>query len=104
MTEDVMVEWHHQLNGLEFEQTQEHSEGQGGLLCCSPWGCPELDMTRQLNNSSNSASGGGSGCREKRLTIEATISKLRWGHGTLILASLLFFFNFFFLPLCFCKG
>ena len=23
MTEDVMVEWHHQLNGLEFEQTPE---------------------------------------------------------------------------------
>ena len=25
-------------------------EGQGGLACCSPWGCKELDMTEQLNN------------------------------------------------------
>ena len=21
----------------------------GGLACCSPWGCKELDMTEQLN-------------------------------------------------------
>ena len=34
-TEDEMAEWHHQLNGHEFEQTQEVSEGQGSLACCS---------------------------------------------------------------------
>ena len=28
MTEDKMVGWHHQLNGHDFEQTQEDSEGQ----------------------------------------------------------------------------
>ena len=28
-TEDEMVGWHHQLNGLEFEQTPGDSEGQG---------------------------------------------------------------------------
>ena len=33
-----MVGWHHQLNGHEFEQTLEDSEGQGSLVCCSPWG------------------------------------------------------------------
>ena len=38
-TEDEMVGWHHQLNGLEFEQTPGDSEGQGNLLCCSPRGC-----------------------------------------------------------------
>ena len=27
------------------------SEGQGSLACCSPWGCKELDMTEQRNNS-----------------------------------------------------
>ena len=32
-----MVRWHHQLNGHEFEQTPEHNEGQGSLVCCSPW-------------------------------------------------------------------
>ena len=37
-TEDEMVEWHHQLNGHEFEQTPGDSEGRGSLVCCSPWG------------------------------------------------------------------
>ena len=46
-----MVGWHHQLNGHEFEQTPGDSEGQGSLACLSPWGCKELDMTEQLNNS-----------------------------------------------------
>ena len=32
-----MVEWHHQLDGHEFEHTLEDSEGQGSLECCSPW-------------------------------------------------------------------
>ena len=31
MTEDEMVGWHHQLNGHEFEQGLEDSEGQGSL-------------------------------------------------------------------------
>ena len=39
-TEDEMV-WHHQLNGHEFEQTLGDSEGQGGLVCSSPWGHKE---------------------------------------------------------------
>ena len=39
MTEDEMVGWHHQLNGHEREQTLGESEGQGSLVCCSPWGC-----------------------------------------------------------------
>ena len=37
MTEDEMVGWYHQLNGHEFEQTLEDSDGQGSLVCCSPW-------------------------------------------------------------------
>ena len=40
-----MVGWHHQLNGHEFEQTPEDSEGQGSLACCSPWGHKESDTT-----------------------------------------------------------
>ena len=38
-----MVEWHHQHNGHEFEQISGDSEGQGGLVCCSPWGHNESD-------------------------------------------------------------
>ena len=38
-TEDEIVRWHHQFNGHEFEQTPGDGEGQGRLVCCSPWGC-----------------------------------------------------------------
>ena len=34
-----MVGWHNQLNGHESEQILGDSEGQGSLMCCSPWGC-----------------------------------------------------------------
>ena len=36
--QDEMVGWHYQLNGHEFEQTPGDCEGQGSLVCCSPWG------------------------------------------------------------------
>ena len=49
MTEDEMVGWHHGLDGHEFEQAPGVGDGQGGLVCCSPWGHKELDMTDQLN-------------------------------------------------------
>ena len=51
MTEDEMVGWHHGLDGHEFEQTLGNSGGQGSLVCCSPVGHKELDMTEPLNNS-----------------------------------------------------
>ena len=41
MTDNEMVEWHHQLDGCEFEQASGDGEGQGGLVCCSPWGHKE---------------------------------------------------------------
>ena len=44
--------WHHLFNGYEFEQTLGDDEGQGSLVCCSPWGCcKELDTTEQINNN-----------------------------------------------------
>ena len=49
-TEDEIVEWHHRLNGHEFEQAPGDGEGQGSLACCSPWGHKESDTTEQLNN------------------------------------------------------
>ena len=45
MTEDKVVEWHHQFNGREFEQIPGVGAGQGGLECCSLQGCKELDTT-----------------------------------------------------------
>ena len=38
ISEDEMIEWHHRFNGHEFEQTQEDSDRQGSLACCSLWG------------------------------------------------------------------
>ena len=46
MTEDEMVEWHHRLNGHEFEQSLGDGEGQGGLVYCSQWDREELDSLR----------------------------------------------------------
>ena len=46
MTEDLMIEWHHRLDGPEFEQALGVGDRQA---CCSPWGCKESDMTEQLN-------------------------------------------------------
>ena len=45
-----MVGWHHRLNGYEFEQTPGDGEGQGSLVCHSPWGRKESDRTELLNN------------------------------------------------------
>ena len=49
VTELEMVGWHHWLNGHEFELAPEVGDGQGSLVCCSPWGCKESDTAEQLN-------------------------------------------------------
>ena len=50
-TEDEMFRWSHWVNGHEFEQALGDGEGQGSLVCSSPWGHKESDMTEQLNNT-----------------------------------------------------
>ena len=52
--QEEMVGWHHQLNGHEFEQALGDGEGQGSLMCCSPWHHKESDTTEWLNNNNNS--------------------------------------------------
>ena len=49
VTENEIVGWHHWLNGHEFEQALGVGDGQGSLVCCSPWGCKELDTIERLN-------------------------------------------------------
>ena len=44
-TEDETVGWHHRLDGHEFEQALGVGDGQGGLVCFSPWGHKESDTT-----------------------------------------------------------
>ena len=53
MSEDKMAEWHHQYNDLELGQTLGDGEGQGGLVCCSPWVRKESDTTGRLNNNAH---------------------------------------------------
>ena len=45
MAEDEMVGWHYQLSGYEFEQALGDGEGEGSMVCSSPWGGKESDMT-----------------------------------------------------------
>ena len=49
VTTDVMVGWHHRLDGHGFRRTPGVGDGQGGLECCGSWGCKESDMTERLN-------------------------------------------------------
>jgi len=53
VTENVMVGWHHQLNGHEFERTLGDGRGQGSLVCCSPWDSKKSDTTYELSNTTN---------------------------------------------------
>ena len=53
-TKDEMVEWHHRLNGHEFESTLGVGDGQGDLACCSQWGWvrkTRLSDWTELNNN-----------------------------------------------------
>ena len=69
-TEDEMIGLHHWFNGHEFEQTLGDSDGQGSLACCSPWGCKESDMTKQLNWLTKEA--------EQRALIYFTDRSIKW--------------------------
>ena len=51
VSEDEMAGWHHWCNGHELGQTSGDGEGQGGLVCCSPCGCKESDLTVWLSHS-----------------------------------------------------
>ena len=52
MTEDKMIGWYRRLNGHEIEQALEDGEGQGSLVCYSPW-VSKSDTTERLNSKSN---------------------------------------------------
>ena len=49
MAEDQMAGWHHPLSGHELEHAPGVGDGQGSLVCCSPWGHKETDTTESLN-------------------------------------------------------
>ena len=47
--ENEIVGWHHWLNGREFEQASGVGDGQGSLVCYSPWSHKDLEPTEWLN-------------------------------------------------------
>ena len=47
----MIVGWHQQLNGLEFEQTPGDCERQGSLVCCSPACCNLLQGRKGLDTT-----------------------------------------------------
>ena len=51
----MMVGWHHQLGGRESEQIPGNNEGQGSLMCYSPWGRKESETTERLNKGQDRA-------------------------------------------------
>ena len=51
MIEDEMVGWHHQFGGHESEQAPGVGDGQGSMMCYSPWGHKESDMTEPLKRT-----------------------------------------------------
>ena len=53
VTKDEMVGWRHWFNAHELGQTPGDGEGQGSLVCYSPWDCKEPDMTCRLNSNKN---------------------------------------------------
>ena len=50
-TEEEMAGGHHRRDGHECEQAPGVGDGQGGLVCCSPWGHKESDTTERLNSN-----------------------------------------------------
>ena len=51
MSEEEMVGWHHLLDRHAFRQALGVGVGQGNLVCGSPWGRKESDMTEQVNRT-----------------------------------------------------
>ena len=49
MTENEIVGWNHRLDGNKFEEASGVGDGQGSLMCFSPWGRKESDTTERLN-------------------------------------------------------
>ena len=45
VSENKMAGQHHRCNEHELGQIPGDGGRQGGLECCSPWGCKESDMT-----------------------------------------------------------
>ena len=78
MTEDEMVGWHHRLNGHGFGWTLGVGDGQGGLACCSSWGCKESDTTERLNWTEPAENQYFSGTKLLKVSIVSELNVCQW--------------------------
>ena len=51
-SEDEMAGWHHQCNEHELGKTPGDLEGQGSLVCCSPWGHKQTQLGDRIIHQS----------------------------------------------------
>ena len=88
-TEYEVVGWHHWLNGHEFEQAPGACNGQGNLVCCSPWGHKESETAKWLNWTEQNIYV--IHCLfiwlPQVLVVAPGIFGLRWGMGDLLVVS-----------------
>ena len=76
---------HHRLNGHEFEPAQGDGEGQGSLVCCSPWSSMHLNNNKQLMNDAVTVSGAqqrGSATRVHESILPQMLLPSRLPHNT----------------------
>ena len=79
-SEDETAGQHHWCNEHELGQILWDGEGQGGLVCCSPWGHKELDMNGWLNNNNNKDNykgAQGQGCASREITPPWNVPSVR---------------------------
>ena len=74
-TEDEMVEWHHRLNGHEFEQTLGDMKDRGGWCAV----VHEVAKSRTWHSNWTSATGTGQGVRSQALEFLCPRAVLRLG-------------------------
>ena len=74
-TEDEIVEWHHRLDGPQFEQSSGVGDGQVSLACCSPWGHRESDMTELLNQTEANSEDNSLQLRHIKICCILTVNK-----------------------------
>ena len=57
------------LNGHEFEKTLGNNEGQGSLVCCSPWGCKRVGHNLVTKQQQQNVTLDHTGLRRKMLYL-----------------------------------
>ena len=77
-----MVGWHHRFSGQESEKTLGNSEGQGSLVCCSPWDRKKLGTTEQRNNNKTLATVSWSLKRHNKDLGYLSLSLLNWRNAS----------------------